>query len=355
MAYVLKGVDKRFVRPYKNYSDRRTVTISLPTKLKQKYDTSYGEIIVTNQNISETEDGKVDVTLFYDSYTITIKKDGKLIKDTASSEEIYQHYLFVKQILKEKGDNSEQVILRHVRKKYIRKAENSKGSYQLLISAPQRLQHLTDESEKYPHPLIIVYINNKEDIIENETLQTYDIRLSMVSYSALVHSSYYEITRGEILEAYKKDIAYRASENKKYNDEKQEAERISSASNDYDILRHINHKSISYNDNGTAAIGVNIPESLKEKASTWWCSITVPASNIVNEGRYKKNYFSSVKLYKTEYEASIPIDPTSNHHKDYETRWDTVTVSRDELIKANEAHIQDKWEFFKNFDRFVEP
>ena len=42
MAYVLKGVDKRFVRPFKNYSDRQIVTISLPTKLKQKYDTSYG-------------------------------------------------------------------------------------------------------------------------------------------------------------------------------------------------------------------------------------------------------------------------------------------------------------------------
>ena len=361
MAYVLKGVDKKFLRPIKNNPNMQSVRVPLPYGQFYKYrPTIFGNILIDNHNITEINDTTVDVTLYFDEYSIRFQdNNGIFIDDKTSSEQIYQQYFFFKLMLKEKAYNTEEPLyLRHVHKNLINKLNKDSTHYTIYVPVPQRLQHLAKILKADTIPSGYVDITDEEDIIANGTTNTYDICLKRHYYVIWFYDKngikqFYQITRGELLDAFNKFTDLLEAKRQNAINEVIESETTSSPDS-YEILRHINHKNITY-DGGTASVGVNIPESLKGKASTWWCSITVPEANVINEGKYKNNYFASVKLTKTEYETNIPTEPIANFHKDIRTKWEHIIVSRSELMEANEKQIQKMAEFFKDFDRLVEP
>ena len=361
MAYVLKNVLKKLLHPHKGMPNKQNVTIPLPYGQFKNPSTLYGSIVIDKRNITEVNDTTVDVTLYFDEYDITFKdNDGKYKKKRTSSEQIYQHYLFFQLLLKEQSNAAETPLyLRGIYKNLFNKLHKDSDKYTLFTHLPQRLQHLARNINAEDIPSGYVNINDENDIVANGTTNTFDIRLQYTSYVVWFYDKndiiqYFQITRGEFFEAFSKFQESVDANRKNTINNIIEAE-IASSTNDYEILRHINQKSVSYYDNSKVTVAVDIPESLKDKASTWWCSITVHEANIINEGKYKNNYFVSVKLYQTEYQVDIPITPTSNFKRDIRTKWEHFTVPREELIAANEKQIQKNADFFKDFDRLVKP
>lgn len=364
MTYVLKDINKKYLKPLKNYPNKQSLSIPLPYYPFHELTSSfYGNTIIDNRNIKEINDTTVDATLYFDDCLVNYTdNNGEYKKITVPSEHIYLQHLFLRMLRQEKNSSTNAPIyLRQINKSSIFKKDKDSDDYTLLTSIPQRLQNLAKSSEKTGQiQLGYVRIADKNDVIENGTKNSYDIYLKYPSYTITfyfkndeIHG--FHITRGEIVEAFSTYQNQTKANQQTIINNVIETETAAVTTNDYDILRHINHKSISYNDSGTATVAVNIPESLKGKASTWWCAINVPKANIVNEGKYKNNYFVSIRLYRTEYEADIPTTPTSNYHKNVEVKWEHAIVSRDEIIEANEKHIQKMAEFFKDFDRLVEP
>ena len=360
MAYVLKDVDKKFLRPHKTHPNLQNVTIPLPYGQFYSQDSEFGNIVVDKRNITEVSDTKVDVTLYFDKYDINFKSnDGEFKQETTSSEQIYQQYFFMKLSLKEIANTTNTPLyLRQISKGLINRLQEGARDYSLFTPLPKRLQHLAQHLSIKGIPYGYVNITDENDIIDNGTTNSYDICLSKQSYIVWFYvndvQQYYQITRGELFEIYSKFQNDLKSEMQNQANNLIESETPSST-NSYEILRHINRKNITYRDDGTALVSINIPESLKEKASSWWCCIGVPESNIINEGNYRNNYFVTIRLYQTEYTVDIPTTPTSKYHKDIRTKWINAIVSRSELIEANERQIQRNMNFFRDFDRLVKP